>query len=312
MNRPRTHTVACLAGDGVGPELMAEATRMLCSVGRMHRFTVEDVHVPFGSEALTRSGHPLPPVTRAAVLGADAVLVAALGEPALGGVESELDLRARVTAVVSRRAAFTLVSPLDEESEQWAVERAFALARRSRGQLAAVGHDERWSGLVADAAVDEAVDVRQLTVLEAFQLLAFAPERLDVVVSPAALATALDEMAAGGDRRERVVAQGRLAAEGPSVFSPAHSEPSDLAGHGVADPSSMLLAAALLLRDGLGEWPAAETLTAALSSTRRDESRPDASARRTFAASTRDFADAVVRMLPSSHPNAEFVREATG
>lgn len=306
MNRPRTHTVACLAGDGVGPELMAEATRMLRSIGRMHRFLIEDVHVPFGTEALTRSGHPLPPATRSAVVDADAVLVAALGEPALAGVESELDLRARMTAVLSRRAAFSVLSPLDEDSERWTVERAFTVARRSRGHLISVGADESWNELVDATAVDETVEVEHMTLVEAFHRLAFEPERVNVVVCPAALATALDEMADGGDRRESVVATGRLAADGPSVFSPAHADAAELAGHGVVDPSSMLLAAALLLREGLGERPAAKTLTAALRSTRREAPR------RTVAESTRDFADAVVRLLPSSHPNAEFVREATG
>ena len=85
----RRHTVACLAGDGLGPELMAEATRTLRKVARMHGFAIEEVHVPFGSEALTRSGHPLPPATRSAVLAADAVLVATGGSsPAAGSRET--------------------------------------------------------------------------------------------------------------------------------------------------------------------------------------------------------------------------------
>ena len=52
----RSYKVACLAGDGHGPELMAQATRALRKVARMHGFAIEDVHVPFGSEALTRFG----------------------------------------------------------------------------------------------------------------------------------------------------------------------------------------------------------------------------------------------------------------
>ena len=48
----RVYVVACLAGDGLGPELMAEASRTLRKVARMHGFSVEDVHAPFGSEAL--------------------------------------------------------------------------------------------------------------------------------------------------------------------------------------------------------------------------------------------------------------------
>ena len=47
----RIYTVACLAGDGVGPELMAEASRALAEVSRLHGFEVDDIHVPFGTEA---------------------------------------------------------------------------------------------------------------------------------------------------------------------------------------------------------------------------------------------------------------------
>ena len=46
------------------------------SVGRVHGFSIDDVHVPFGTEALSRSGHALPTTTRAAYLSANAILVA--------------------------------------------------------------------------------------------------------------------------------------------------------------------------------------------------------------------------------------------
>ena len=62
MNRGKK--VACLAGDGVGPELMAEATRALTRVSQLHSLALEDVHLPFAGEAVTRGGHPLPPATR--------------------------------------------------------------------------------------------------------------------------------------------------------------------------------------------------------------------------------------------------------
>ena len=50
----RTHkrfTVACLSGDGIGPELMAEASRALAEAGRLHGFDVDEVHAPFAGEA---------------------------------------------------------------------------------------------------------------------------------------------------------------------------------------------------------------------------------------------------------------------
>ena len=55
-----TKTVACLAGDGVGPELMAAAARALDGVARLHSLDVADLHLPFAGEAVTRSGHALP------------------------------------------------------------------------------------------------------------------------------------------------------------------------------------------------------------------------------------------------------------
>src|SRR5262249_39446506 len=143
----RVHRVACLAGDGLGPELMAEASRTLRKVARMHGFAVEDVHAPFGSEALTRSGHPLPPSTRSAVLDAEAVLVADMAQPALGGVAAQLDLRARLTQVLCRRSDFVLLSPLDADADSWTVERVFELARRRRGRVVSVDGNADWATL---------------------------------------------------------------------------------------------------------------------------------------------------------------------
>ena len=42
-----SQTVACLAGAGTAPELMAEASLALDAVARLHGFTLEQVHAPF-------------------------------------------------------------------------------------------------------------------------------------------------------------------------------------------------------------------------------------------------------------------------
>ena len=47
-----TKTVACLAGDGVGPELMAAATRALDRVAALHNFELDDRHLPNGAVSL--------------------------------------------------------------------------------------------------------------------------------------------------------------------------------------------------------------------------------------------------------------------
>ena len=77
------YTIAVLPGDGIGPEVTAEAVRVLESVGR--RFDLEFTldHHPVGAAGVATAGEPLPPATRAAVLDADAVLLGAVGDPRL-------------------------------------------------------------------------------------------------------------------------------------------------------------------------------------------------------------------------------------
>jgi len=311
MTRRRKHVVACLSGHGIGPEVMAEASRALAQVSHLHGFAVEQVHLPFGSEALTRSGQALPGPTRRATLGADAILVAASETSALASVESELDLRSRVDRVVfGPRGVVTFLSPLHETARAWTLGQAFALARASRALVTVVGGDSTWrDGLEAESARHHGIHVEELPVGAAFRGLAFDPGRFDVVVVATPTVEALVEVTAS-NRTPRVAASGRLGASSPGVFTPTHGAAEDIAGQGVANPAEMLLAAALMLSEGLGERSAAETLTGAvLDACSKAEVTPDL-VTSGVGATTREFADVVLSTLPHSVTNAEFYREA--
>src|SRR5882672_4067076 len=73
--------IAVLAGDGIGPEVTAEAVGVLQAVAARygHEFTLHEA--PFGGIAIDESGDPLPPRTLELCLGADAVLLGAIGGP---------------------------------------------------------------------------------------------------------------------------------------------------------------------------------------------------------------------------------------
>jgi len=311
MRKPR-YTVACLAGDGLGPEMMAEASRAVEAVSRLHGFHVEELHVPFGGEALARSGQLLPLSTRLAYLHADAVLVAASGEAALEDVETELDLRASVTRLRFRsRRTVSLLSPLADEAAEWTIERAFAMACSSRGRVASVDGDRRWRDLVAEVADrHDAVMLEHIGAASALSKLAFEPEQFDVVVTGPRFADALPGLASLIDRPGLIVASGRLAGSGPGVFASVHGTAAEIAGQGVVNPSSMLLAAALMLGEGLEERGAAETLAGAISAACSNGARTADMVGSGLAATTREFADIVLAELPSAVTNAEFVREA--
>lgn len=311
MTNPTRYTVACLSGHGVGAEVMAEASRAFAHVARLHGFLVDEVHRPFGAEAFAQSGRSLPTETRRATLDAQAILVGAANEPALAGVESELDLRARVDRVVfAPRGAVTVVSPLGDAAPQWALEHAFDIACSSRASVTAVGGDVAWKTLVKEEAARHAgVLVELVPMNTAVSGLAFDPGRFDVVVTPAPFAEPLVGLVAHG-HRPRVVASGRLARTGPSVFAPAHGAAEDIAGQGVANPASMLLAAALLLGEGLGERRAAETLSGAVLQACSDGVGTPDTVSTGVGATTREFADVVLSGLASALTSAEFYREA--
>jgi 3-isopropylmalate dehydrogenase len=311
VTEPPTYAVTCLSGHGIGPEVMMEASRALAHVSRLHGFAVAETHPLFGAEAVTQLGHALPAATRKATLGADAILVAAAREPALAGVESELDLRAQVERVVfPPHGEITILSPLDDESLEWTVARAFDLARSSRARVAVVGGDARWErSFETVPAKHEGVLVEHLSMGTAVDVLAVDPRQLDVVVTPARFAEALVAVAARA-RSPRVVAFGRLAGSGPSVFAPAHGAVEEIAGQGVANPASMLLATALMLGEGLGERRAAETLTGAVLEACSNGTRTPDMVESGVGATTRQFADVVLAHLPFAVTNAEFYREA--
>jgi 3-isopropylmalate dehydrogenase len=307
--RKKRYTVALLSGDGIGPEMTAEASRALEAVSRMHGFSVEELHVPFGGDAVRRFGHPLPSFTRAACAEADAVLVATTREPALEVVKAELDLSWRITRVCARGSELAVVSPLVDGSVDLAVDRAFRLALSRRARLTSVGDTERWLAAVEYGAERrEGVHVEHARFEAAVTGLLRDPSRYDVIASEQPFAEALASTAAFAHEGTRLVASGRVGPDGKGVFGPTHGSALEIAGQGVANPSAMLLSVALLLGEGLGERSAARTLERGVLEALETGMRTPDMVSSGAGATTREFTDALLATLPSARSDAEFER----
>lgn len=73
--------IAVIAGDGIGPEVTAEATRVLKAIARQCGHELELIAAPFGGVAIDQCGEPLPRATLDLCLASDAVLLGAIGGP---------------------------------------------------------------------------------------------------------------------------------------------------------------------------------------------------------------------------------------
>lgn len=266
-------TVACLAGDGVGPELMAAATRALESVTRLHAFELDDIHLPFAGEGVTRSGHPLPAETRAGYRRADAILVASPFEPAFEGVKADLALAWRVARVHVRPSGDVVVAgPMGRWANAIALSRAFSCAASRRGRIAVVGDSQDWCAAVEHERLRwDGLEVEEVSLGTALVRLREQPESLDVVVTEAHLVSAVADAAAA------------------------------FAGFGVVDPMGMLLTASLMLAEGLKRRAASRTLECAVDQV--------ASSPRSVAHDTRSFTDAVIDLLPQARTDVEHYDE---
>jgi 3-isopropylmalate dehydrogenase len=79
--------IAILPGDGIGPEIMAEARKVIAALD-LPRLTIWEGDV--GGIGYRRHGHPLPPETLEMCKAADAVLFGAVGDPECDGLARHL------------------------------------------------------------------------------------------------------------------------------------------------------------------------------------------------------------------------------
>ena len=83
-------TVALIPGDGIGPDIVKEAVRVLDAVALTYGHEVTYKHLIAGGEAIDQTGQPLPEETLKEASSSDAVLLGAVGGPKWDNVPSSL------------------------------------------------------------------------------------------------------------------------------------------------------------------------------------------------------------------------------
>lgn len=76
-----TAKIAILPGDGIGPEIVAEAIKVIACLRKHYGFQVELEEAQIGGAAVDTGGEPLPEATLRLARQADAILLGAVGGP---------------------------------------------------------------------------------------------------------------------------------------------------------------------------------------------------------------------------------------
>ena len=326
-----TH-VAVLPGDGIGPEVAAEAIRVLDALGIGH-----SEHA-FGGNAILAQGTPLPPETLQACRAADAVLLGAVGLPELEGkpirpeqgllaLRKELGVYANLRPARSAGIDIMIVRELVgglyfgekgiREDGTWfdtceysrpeverIARRGFEIAANRGGRLTSVDkvnvmHTSRlWRDVVTQmgAALYPEIALDHALVDSFAMTIVQAPESIDTVVTENTFGDILSDVAAAVTGGLGLAASASLGDDGPGIFEPVHGSAPLIAGRGIANPAAMLRSVALMLLHSFGRPAEGAALEQAVDLALAEAPTPDLGG----ACTTSDVGDAVLRALDAA------------
>jgi 3-isopropylmalate dehydrogenase len=324
--------IACLPGDGIGPEVMAEALRVLRALPLELELREHD----FGGIAIDRHGTPLPDDTLEACLSADAVLLSAVGVPGYDAapvrpeqglirIRKELDVYANLRPARAEGIDLLIVRELvgglyygargrrDDGTAYDTCEyspaqierigrRAFELAQLRSGRLLSVDKanvletSRLWREVVTRVGADYPdVTLTHALVDSTAMRIVTDPDDFDVLVMENTFGDILSDVAAAVTGGLGLAGSASIGDRNPGLFEPVHGSAPDIVGLGVANPAGILRSVSLLLDLALGETEIADAVDRAV-----DEAIVTAPTRDLGGlASTTDFTDAVLTALPT-------------
>src|SRR6266536_1373638 len=263
----RTHTVASLPGDGIGPEVVAEARKAVDAAAARFGFGLDWIDYDLGADRYLRTGEVLPDTVLKELGEVDAILLGAVGRPdvAPGVLERglllklrfALDLYINLRPVRLYPGVPSVLAGKGPEDVDMLVVR-----ENTEGPYVGAGGTAH-RGTAAEVATETALNSRagvercgrfaaSMASERAGRLKSEAPTTATRGRAEPSVSPPVNRGGAGGSGRT-----------GPSLFEPVHGSAPDIAGTGRANPLAAVLSAGLML-DHLGEHQAAAALEQAV------------------------------------------------
>ena len=243
--------IAVLAGDGIGPEIITEAIKVLQAVAKKfhHSFTYE--HALMGAVAIDETGNPFPKKTHEICKSSDAILFGAIGDP-----KYDNDPNAKVRpeqGLLALRQAFDLCSYMKEEILRVA-HLAFKAACKRKNKLTLVdkanvlASSRLWRSVVTELHSSEYKDVELdfLFIDNAAMQIVLNPAQFDVILTGNLFGDIISDVASVIGGSIGLLASASIG-DRYAMFEPIHGSFPQGKGKGIANPTATILSAAMML-----------------------------------------------------------------
>ncbi len=159
------YKIAVIPGDGTGPEVTAEAVKVLAAAAKRTGFTYETTHFDFGGDRYLRTGEVLPESAVGELRGFDAILLGAIGHPDVkpGILEKGILLRLRfeLDLYVNLRPVKLYAGVETPLKDKGPAEIDFVVVRENTEGLYAGAGGSLKRGTADEVAVQESINTRK-------------------------------------------------------------------------------------------------------------------------------------------------------
>ncbi len=246
--------IALLAGDGIGPEIIAQAVKALDRVARKyaHNFTYREALV--GACAIDATGDPYPEETHKICREADAVLFGAIGDPKYDN-DPKAPVRPEQGLLRMRKSLglFANTCTYSRQEIERVLHVAFRLAMSRRRHLTVVDKanvletSRFWREIAQQLAPQyPEVELDFMFVDNAAMQIIRQPTHFDVIVTENMFGDILTDEASVISGSLGMLPSASVGSE-VALFEPIHGSYPQAAGKNIANPMAAILSAAMLL-----------------------------------------------------------------